>query len=107
MVQPIRPQDAGGVYRQQSSQAAQAAQEALANPQRRVRSAGGEGSPRADRVQLSERAHTLARIGSAVSDAPDVREARVAELRARVEAGEYHVNATALAQRLAGLGVAG
>ena len=103
MVQPIRPQDAGGVYRQQATQAAQ---EAHANPQRRASGASGEGAPRADRVQLSDRARTLARIGSAVSGAHDVREAHVAELRARVEAGEYRINATALAQRLAGLGIA-
>ncbi len=105
MMQPIRPQDAGGVYRQQATQAAQAAQEALATPQRRARAASGDGSLRADRVQLSDRARTLARIGSAVSEADDVREGLVAELRARVEAGEYHVDATALARRLAGLGV--
>lgn len=103
MVQPIRPQDAGGVYRQQATQAAQ---EASANPARRARAAGGEGAPRADRVQLSDRARTLERIGNAVSGAQDVRDARVAELRARLEAGEYRINATALAQRLAGLGVA-
>lgn len=100
MVQPIRPQDATGIYQRQVAGAEQAS--AL----RRSEAAGGGGaSRRTDQVQLSSDARSFARIMQAVSEQPEVRADRVEELRARVESGSYRVDADALAQLLLSRGL--
>ena len=93
MLQPIRPQDATGIYRQQISQAAQAAQ-AAEGP----RAAGrGTAARRVDEVSVSERARELQRALQAADQHPDVRPDVVAQLRQAVESGTYQVDAAAVA----------
>ena len=53
-----------------------------------------------DQLQLSAATRELGRVQQQVNQAPDVREARVAALRAQVQNGTYHVDAELLAQRL-------
>lgn len=102
MVQPIRPQDAGLIYQRQIAQADAAGGGAGT---RRPGSAGASGgSRRADRVLLSPLAQGLGRALQAVSEQSDVREDRVAALRAQIESGAYQVNAAGIARRLADLG---
>ncbi|MBU2552334.1 MAG: flagellar biosynthesis anti-sigma factor FlgM [Proteobacteria bacterium] len=44
-----------------------------------------------DVVQLSERSREVARVRELVQSAPEVRAEKVAEVKARVESGEYEV----------------
>lgn len=62
--------------------------------------AGAAGAGQADQVQFSGRAMDLARARTALSQAPDVRADVVADLKARVAAGQYAVPADALAGTL-------
>ena len=53
-----------------------------------------------DSVTLSSRAKTLKELQAAVKDSPDVRSEKVAELRERVESGQYEPDAHTIAQKL-------
>ena len=55
---------------------------------------------RRDALSVSERGRVVARAAVAVQGAADVREARVAALRAAIAAGTYHIDAEAVARRL-------
>ncbi len=102
MIQPIRPQDASGIYQRQVEQAPEAA------PARR----GGAGlaaagtGPRHDQVNVSPRAQQLRRVMEVMPEVADIREARVAELQARIEGGQYEVDAETIAKRLLDDGIA-
>lgn len=104
MIQPIRPQDASGIYQRQVSHARDAADVAAPRADG-ARTAGP--ARRTDRVAVSDEARSFARVMQAVTDAPDVRVDRVAELRQRISAGEYRVDADALARLLVDRGVQG
>jgi flagellar biosynthesis anti-sigma factor FlgM len=101
MVQPIRPQDATGIYQRQVAQTDAA--EAAA---RRNGTAGAASGRRTDQVSLSENAHAFARIMRGVLEQPDVRAQRVEALRARIEQGTYDVDALLIARRLYDRGIA-
>jgi negative regulator of flagellin synthesis FlgM len=96
MVEPIRPQDATGIYQRQVESTGAGAR---ATPGRRTASPDG-GGRRADSVTLSERAQGLQRALTVVTGLPDVRNDRIAELRARLASGDYHVDADEIAQRM-------
>ena len=53
-----------------------------------------------DRLAISDRARELAQAQAAVRNSPDVRAARVAELRQRVASGDYHAPVAELARKL-------
>jgi negative regulator of flagellin synthesis FlgM len=55
---------------------------------------------RPDSVSLSDNARSLATARSAVQQAPDVRDAKVADIKQRVEDGTYNVPAHVLARNL-------
>lgn len=80
-----------------------------AGPKSAPGAAGAEDSAqaaqRSDDVVLSETAATLRRTMGAVASAPDVREAFVAELKGRVQSGNYRVADEALARRILEAGV--
>lgn len=50
-----------------------------------------------DKVQLSGRSREIARAQELVNTAPDIREEKVAELKARIDSGTYDVNAKKVA----------
>ena len=101
MVQPIRPHDASGIYRRQVTSAEAA--EAAANARRNGAAAGR----RADQVTVSEGAREFARVMDAVKQAPASRADRVANLKARIENGQYEVDYFGLANLLHDRGVGG
>lgn len=101
MMQPIRPQDAGLIYQRQVTQADEAA---TSLGPRRSGAGGSGGARRTDRVQLSPVAQELRHAVQAVAAQSDVREDRVAALRAQIEQGTYVVDASGIAGRLADLG---
>ncbi len=63
---------------------------------------GQESAPahRRDGVELSNDLKRMRRAQAAASEAPDVRAERVAEIKARIQSGAYHVDTDALAQKL-------
>ena len=95
MVEPIRPQDATGVYQRQVEAPGGAVG---ATPGRRTAAAAG--GRRADSVTLSEQARRLQRALAVVTGLPDVRNERIAELRARLASGDYRVDADEIARRI-------
>jgi negative regulator of flagellin synthesis FlgM len=54
----------------------------------------------ADSVELSDAARALTSASQAVSDAPDVREDRVAALKAQIACGNYSVDSSTLARAM-------
>lgn len=59
-------------------------------------------APRQDGIELSATARDVHAARAAVAKLPDVREERVASLKAALAAGTYHVPSAALAQKLLG-----
>jgi negative regulator of flagellin synthesis FlgM len=51
-------------------------------------------------AEISSKARDLAKAKKAASEAPDVRESRIAELREKIQNKTYHVGADAIADRL-------
>ena len=96
MLEPIRPQDATGVYQRQVEGTGG---DGRATPGRRS-ATGSSGGRRADSVTLSEQARGLQRALTVVTGLPDVRNERIAELRARLASGDYHVDADEIARRM-------
>ena len=99
MVQPIRPQDASGIYRQQAAASSRAAGAGSTPGADGTRGAGRSGR-RTDQVHISTEAQDFRRALEAVSNQPEVRETRVAELRSQIANGTYTVDARAIAARL-------
>lgn len=60
-----------------------------------------------DNITLSSRSRIVADVSSHVASAPDVRAARVAELRAAIAGGNYNINASDIAARLLATGTFG
>jgi flagellar biosynthesis anti-sigma factor FlgM len=61
----------------------------------------GPGGARETRVALSEKARSMLAIKQAADGTPDVRETRVAELKARVDAGTYNIEGRMVARAVA------
>lgn len=59
-----------------------------------------EESVKGDVIQLSDRARLIARAQELAGNAPEVREAKVNDLRERIKAGTYNVSGQALAESL-------
>ena len=103
MIQPIRPQDASGIYQRQVEQAPQT------SPAQRSGRGGAVGSgagQRRDEVNVSGRAQQLRRVMDTMPEVTEIREERVAALQAQIEAGSYEVDATGVAKRLLDDGLA-
>lgn len=55
-----------------------------------------------DKIEISNFGQSLAIAKQAVNDAPEIREERVAELKAQISSGTYHVSSEDIAEKLAG-----
>ncbi|MGV8078709.1 MAG: flagellar biosynthesis anti-sigma factor FlgM [Syntrophales bacterium] len=55
-----------------------------------------------ERIDLSGRAKDVLQLQKAVTEAPEVREDRVNEVKARIESGTYRVSAEDIASRIVG-----
>lgn len=56
-----------------------------------------------DVAHLSEQAQMLAKAFSALEGTPEVREEKIAELKAQIDAGSYNINYDELAKRMTGV----
>ena len=52
------------------------------------------------KAEISDKAREFAKVKSAAAEAPEVREDKVAELKAKIASGNYKVNAQAIADRM-------
>ncbi len=59
---------------------------------------------RPDQVQLSGESQILSRLDAELKNMGQVDEARVAELKAKIEAGEYNPDARTIAAKILGMG---
>lgn len=94
MIEPVRPQDASGIYRRQVASVPAPEQERTHGPRR---AASGR---RADQINLSEQARELHRAVEAVAAQPEERAALVAALRRQLTDGTYRIDARAIARAL-------
>jgi len=51
-------------------------------------------------TEISQKSRELAQVKAAATEAPDVREDKVADLKRRIAEGSYHVDSHAVADRL-------
>lgn len=56
-----------------------------------------------DQVQLSSESQLLSKLSSELKNLPEIDEAKVAELRAKIEAGEYSPSSREIAARILGI----
>lgn len=56
--------------------------------------------PAGDNVSLSDEGQTLAKLEAKLADMPDVDEAKVAEIRAKLANGSYQIDPGAIAEKL-------
>lgn len=55
-----------------------------------------------DKIEISDFGQSLAIAKQAVKDAPEIRMDRVAELKAEIASGNYHVSSEEIAEKLTG-----
>jgi negative regulator of flagellin synthesis FlgM len=60
-----------------------------------------------DRVSLSPQARELMKAQQALANLPDVREDKVAELKARIDEGRYHIDSEGIAKKMIREGLSG
>jgi negative regulator of flagellin synthesis FlgM len=56
--------------------------------------------PGATKAEISTKARDFAKAKAVAGEAPDVREQKIADIKARIAAGKYEVNAQAIADRM-------
>ena len=56
-----------------------------------------------DEVQLSDESQLLSKLKAEVSKLPEVDEAKVAELKAKIDAGDYNPSAKSIAAKILGI----
>jgi flagellar biosynthesis anti-sigma factor FlgM len=99
-MQPIRPQDASNVYRQQAASTTRAGGGTPPVGGDTGAPVGSRGGRRVDRVTLSPEGLQLQRVLDAMKQLPDVRAERVAALQQQIADGTYDRGITEVAQRL-------
>ena len=57
-------------------------------------------APLADALEISGAAKKTAALTQALKDLPDVRQSKVAQLKARIESGTYHVSGKDIAEKI-------
>lgn len=100
MMQPIRPQDASSVYRQQAASTSRTPGATPPAGSEDGASGAARGGRRVDRVTLSPEGLQLQRVLDAMGEVPDVREERVAALRQQIADGTYDRGLTEVATRI-------
>ena len=94
MIEPVRPQDASGIYRRSIARSAEAA-ELTASARRRA-----AGTFRSDEITLSVQARDLRGALAAVAAQPETRAELVAALRQELADGTYRPDPAAIARRV-------
>lgn len=72
-----------------------------ARPNAEKQAEGGVAVPQ-ERIDLSGKAREVQQLQKAVTEAPEIREDRVNELKSRIQNGTYHVSAEDIASKIVG-----
>lgn len=72
----------------------------IANDPRKSKAAAADAGPRNDTVELTSGAKLLERLEKSLASLPDVDSARVAEIKAAIENGNYEIDADAIASAM-------
>jgi negative regulator of flagellin synthesis FlgM len=59
-----------------------------------------QADPGAAKTEISAKAREFAQAKAVAGEAPDVREQKIADIKARIASGKYEVNAQAIADRM-------
>ena len=73
-----------------------------ASPQSERSQKSGKEQPDSDRLELSVRSREISHLDELIRSTPDVREARVEEVRRELESGTYNVKAEKIAEKIIG-----
>ena len=95
MIEPVRPQDASGIYRRNIARSAEAAELGGVPAGRRPAA-----TSRSDEIMLSTQARDLRGVLAAVADQPETRAELVAALRQELADGTYRPDPAAIARRM-------
>jgi negative regulator of flagellin synthesis FlgM len=68
----------------------------------RVQKAEEETQPGSDRIELSVRSREIQQVNELIRSTPDIREAKVEQVRREVENGTYNVKAELIAEKIIG-----
>jgi flagellar biosynthesis anti-sigma factor FlgM len=103
-IQPIRPQDASGIYRRNviATGGTPGGQQATDRAQG---DAAARGARRVDSVSLSGQAQELRRVLAAIRELPDIRDARITYIREQLANGVYSRDVANIAERMIEEGV--
>jgi negative regulator of flagellin synthesis FlgM len=75
----------------------------LESPQQTEQSVKGGGAhPESDRLELSARSREISHFNDLIQSTPDIREARVEQVRRELENGTYNVKAEKIAEKIIG-----
>ena len=102
MIQPIRPQEASGVYQRQVEQAGEPGTAGT----RRGGASVGQPGVRHDEVSVSLQARQLRNVMEAMPSVAGERADVIAQLRQQIAEGSYRVDADTVAKRLVDDGLA-
>lgn len=70
------------------------------NPESKEASQASAKSSSADRVNISSKAREIAELMSVLSQMPDVRAEKVAEIKKAIESGNYNINPAKIAESI-------
>ena len=70
--------------------------------QRPQKTAEESSSPNLDRIELSTRSREIQHIEELIRSTPDIREARVEQIRSAIQGGTYNVKAEQIADKILG-----
>jgi flagellar biosynthesis anti-sigma factor FlgM len=65
----------------------------------RIRQPGGD-NPASDQLDLSDRSRKISHLNELAQSVPDVREAKVEQIRGAIESGTYSVKAEKIAEKI-------
>jgi negative regulator of flagellin synthesis FlgM len=71
------------------------------SPEKSVKGGAGE-HPDSDRLELSVRSQEISHLNDLIQSVPDVREAKVEQIRRELESGTYNVKAEKIAEKIIG-----
>lgn len=76
--------------------------EALPQAERPDKSGGGNVNPDSDRIEFSVRGREISQLDELIRSTPDIREAKVEQVRIAIQNGTYDIKAELIADKILG-----
>jgi negative regulator of flagellin synthesis FlgM len=74
----------------------------LDSAQQSTRARNNAGDSESDRLELSNRSLEISHLNDLIQSTPDIREARVEQVRKSIESGTYNIKAEKIAEKIIG-----